>query len=372
MVSKNRLYLDKLKNRNKLEEIEFVHLLESYTKEEFLQAQKMARQIREKIYGKKIYIRGLIELSSYCAKDCYYCGIRKSNLKAQRYRLNIEQVMSCCLKGYTLGFRTFVLQGGEDPYYTDEIMVEMVSEIKRKYPDCAITLSLGERSFDSYQKLKKAGADRYLLRHETGSALHYQSLHPLDQSLEKRLHCLKELRKLGFQVGTGFMVGSPGQTDRDLAKDMIILQELDPEMVGIGPFIPHEDTIFKDEDHGSVEKTLFLLSLIRIMLPNTLIPSTTSLSSVDGKGREKGILSGANVIMPNLSPMDVREKYLLYNHKAYVGDEASESLENLKSSMKKIGYQVVIDRGDSENTSYFKNFNADDCDAKAIKGVQNV
>ncbi len=371
-MSDNSIYLKKLRDTNKLDEAEFIQLLETYTNEEFLLAQRMAREIREEIYGTKIFIRGLIELSSYCVKDCYYCGIRKSNLKAQRYRLNIEQVMSCCFKGYGLGFRTFVLQGGEDPYYTDELMVEMVSEIKKKYPDCAITLSLGERSFDSYQKLKKAGADRYLLRHETGSALHYGILHPLDQSLEKRLQCLKDLRSLGFQVGTGFMVGSPGQTDRDLAKDMMILQDMDPEMVGIGPFVPHEDTIFRKEDHGPVEKTLLLLSLIRIMLPRTLIPSTTSLSSVDGKGREKGILSGANVIMPNLSPMDVREKYLLYNHKAYVGDEASESLENLKVAMKKIGYQVVIDRGDSETKKYIEKLNLLCTETKAIKGVQNV
>lgn len=371
-MSDNSIYLKKLRDTNKLDEAEFIQLLETYTNEEFLLAQRMAREIREEIYGTKIFIRGLIELSSYCVKDCYYCGIRKSNLKAQRYRLNIEQVMSCCFKGYGLGFRTFVLQGGEDPYYTDELMVEMVSEIKKKYPDCAITLSLGERSFDSYQKLKKAGADRYLLRHETGSALHYGILHPLDQSLEKRLQCLKDLRSLGFQVGTGFMVGSPGQTDRDLAKDMMILQDMDPEMVGIGPFVPHEDTIFRKVSHGSVEKTLFLVSLIRIMLPRTLIPSTTSLSSVDGKGREKGILSGANVIMPNLSPMDVREKYLLYNHKAYVGDEASESLENLKVAMKKIGYQVVIDRGDSETKKYIEKLNLLCTETKAIKGVQNV
>lgn len=353
-MSENKRYLEKLKRDNRLEEIEFKNLLETFTPQDFDLAQTMARKIRKEVYGNDIFIRGLIELSSYCAKDCYYCGIRKSNKKAQRYRLNVNDVMSCCIKGYHLGFRTFVLQGGEDLFYTDEILVKMVSDIKEKYPDCAVTLSLGERSYKSYKKLKDAGADRYLLRHETGSAEHYQALHPSEQSLDQRLQCLEDLRSLGFQVGTGFMVGSPKQTDSDLAKDLIILQQLNPEMVGIGPFVPHEDTIFCNENHGSVRKTLFLLSLIRIMLPNTLIPSTTSLSSVDDKGREKGVLSGANVIMPNLSPMDVREKYLLYNHKAYVGDEASESLENLKGSMKKIGYQVVIDRGDSKSKTYVK------------------
>ncbi len=371
-MNKNKAYLKKLRLTKKLDEVEFVDLLQNYTNDDFITAQEMARVIREEIYGRKIYIRGLIELSSYCAKDCYYCGIRRSNAHAERYRLTPTDVMSCCRKGYDLGFRTFVLQGGEDSYYTDDLLISMLGEIKVNYPDCAVTLSLGERSFESYRKLKLAGADRYLLRHETGNPIHYGELHPKEQTLEKRLQCLKDLKSLGYQVGTGFMVGSPGQTDEDLAKDMVLLQEMNPEMVGIGPFIPHQDTKFRDESHGSVEKTLFLLSLIRIMLPGTLIPSTTSLSSVDDQGREKGILSGANVIMPNLSPMDVREKYLLYDHKAYLGDEASESLENLKVSMKKIGYSVTIDRGDSEIKSYTQPKNAAYIKDQLIKGVQNV
>lgn len=370
-MNKNLVYLEKLRLTHRLEEVEYADLLENYTQEDFNRAQRMAREIREEVYGKKVYIRGLIELSSYCAKDCYYCGIRRSNTHAQRYRLNPEEVMSCCLKGYNLGFRTFVLQGGEDSYYTDDLLVPMIKEIKMLYPDCALTLSLGERSYSSYKKLKLAGADRYLLRHETGNPLHYGKLHPREQTLEMRLQCLWDLKSLGYQVGTGFMVGSPGQTNKDLAKDMMIFQEMNPEMVGIGPFVPHQDTKFKNEVHGSVEKTLFLLSLIRIMLPETLIPATTSLSSVDGQGREKGILAGANVIMPNLSPMEVREKYLLYDHKAYLGDEAAESLENLKKSMEKIGYHVAIHRGDSENKNKVRPINVANVE-EHCKGEQNV
>ncbi len=369
-MNKNRNYLEKLRDKKQLEEIEFIHLLKNYTKEDFILAQEMAREIQKRVFGKKIYIRGLIELSSYCARDCYYCGIRRSNHNADRYRLTLDDILSCCMKGYDLGFRTFVLQGGEDSYYTDDLLVNIVSEIKSCYPDCAITLSLGERSYESYKKMKLAGADRYLLRHETGNPIHYEKLHPKEQTFTKRIQCLKNLKSLNYQVGTGFMVGSPGQTDEDLAKDMMLLKEMNPEMVGIGPFVPHQDTFFKNEPHGSVEKTLFLLSLIRIMLPETLIPSTTSLSSVDECGREKGILSGANVIMPNLSPMDVRKKYLLYDHKAYIGDEAAESLENLKVSMKKIGYVVVIHRGDSPIYTHYLNHAK--TENQLIKGVQNV
>ena len=368
-MSKNKAYLQKLRHTNKLDETEFADLIKTYTKDDFITAQEIAREIRKEVYGTKVYIRGLIELSSYCAKDCYYCGIRRSNTHAARYRLTPSEVISCCRKGYELGFRTFVLQGGEDAYYTDELLISMMREIKEVFPDCAITLSLGERCFMSYKKLKLAGADRYLLRHETANPDHYGRLHPKEQTWEKRLQCLKNLKNLGYQVGTGFMVGSPGQTDDDLAKDMVLLSEMNPEMVGIGPFIPHQDTRFRDEAHGSVEKTLFLLSLIRIMLPGTLIPSTTSLSSVDNKGREKGILSGANVIMPNLSPLEVREKYLLYDHKAYLGDEASESLENLKVSMNKIGYNVTIHRGDSEIKSYIHYKETINSGDQLIKGV---
>jgi len=291
----------------------------------------------------------LIEFTNYCKNDCYYCGIRCSNRNSDRYRLSKEDILSCAEDGYKLGFRTIVLQGGEDPYFTDEMMVDIISSIRKNYPDCAITLSIGEKSYKSYKKFYDAGADRFLLRHETADAKHYQKLHPENLSSENRKRCLYDLKDIGYQVGTGFMVGSPYQTTENISDDLIFIKELEPHMVGIGPFIAHKDTPFKDMNNGSFELTLVLLSIIRLMLPNILLPATTSLATIDKKGREKGIMAGANVVMPNLSPMNVRNKYMLYDGKANTGDEAAESLLHLKESMKKIGYNVVVDRGDFVN-----------------------
>jgi biotin synthase len=321
-------------------------LLTTYTPEDLAYAQSLAQKLREVHYGNTVYIRGLIELTSYCRCDCHYCGIRAGNPTAERYRLTPEEVLACCSNGYALGFRTFVLQGGEDPYFTDEVLVPLIQEIRRRYPDCAITLSLGERPRSSYAALFEAGANRYLLRHETADEAHYRLLHPKGQELSQRIAHLEMLQELGYQIGTGFMVGSPGQTPETLAKDLLLLQKLDPEMVGIGPFVPHHASRFKDEPAGSVELTLFLLALIRIMLPKALIPATTSLATLDGLGREKGMASGANVVMPNLSPQEVRTKYLLYDNKAFTGSEAAESLAKLKTSMAAIGLAVVVHRGD--------------------------
>ena len=307
---------------------------------------KKARQIRHEIYGKDVYIRGLIEISNYCKNDCLYCGIRRSNKLADRYRLTKEEILECCLTGYDLGFRTFVMQGGEDPYYTDDIMCDIIKSIKSQFPDCAVTLSLGEKPYESYKALKEAGADRYLLRHETANSCHYSSLHPTELTLENRKECLFNLKKLGFQVGSGFMVGSPGQTNENLAEDMLFLKELNPQMVGIGPFIPHKDTPFAQEPAGSAEKTLIMIALTRLMLPNALLPSTTALGTLLPDGRERGILSGANVVMPNLSPKSVREKYMLYDNKISTGDEAAESKLNLEKKFKAIGYEIVVARGD--------------------------
>lgn len=339
-----RELIDKLIKTKELSKYEWITLIENIDDTEYLFSK--AREIRHKVYGKDVYIRGLIEISNYCKNDCYYCGIRRSNKKADRYRLTKEQILECCETGYDLGFRTFVMQGGEDPYYTDEIMCDIIRSIKSKYPDCAITLSLGEKSFDTYKKYKEAGADRYLLRHETANSCHYASLHPEELSLEKRKECLFSLKKAGFQVGSGFMVGSPGQTTENLAEDMLFLKELDPQMVGIGPFIPHKDTPFKDQCAGSVERTLIMIALLRLMLPNALLPSTTALGTLSSDGRERGILAGANVVMPNLSPKAVREKYLLYDNKISTGDEAAESKNNLQKRMESIGYNIVVARGD--------------------------
>ncbi len=337
--------LNKLKTQTVLSREEYLVLIrnrESVRDE----AARLASSVRDAIYGKRIFIRGLIEFTNYCKNNCYYCGIRAQNEEAERYRLMPEEIIACTDSGYGLGFRTFVLQGGEDPYYSDEILVPIISKIKERFPDCALTLSVGERSYESYQKLKKAGADRYLLRHETANRQHYGMLHPENMSWENRIRCLKDLKGLGFQTGAGFMVGSPGQTEEDLADELLFLKKIDPEMVGIGPFIPHKDTPFRDEVPGSAELTLFLLSLIRLTLPDVLLPATTALGTVDPMGREKGILSGANVLMPNLSPVDVRDKYLLYDNKICTGEEAAQCIECLKERVQKTGYEIVTDRGD--------------------------
>ena len=339
--------IDKLKDTKTLTKEEWIALIKNRTPALAEYLFEQARNVREEHYGKDIYIRGLIEFTNYCKNDCYYCGICKSNHNALRYRLNKEEILECCVHGYELGFRTFVLQGGEDGYFTDERMVEIVSEIKRIFPDCAITLSIGEKSFDSYKKFHDAGADRYLLRHETYDLEHYGKLHPSVLTAKHRQKCLWDLREIGYQVGTGFMVGSPYQTASNLADDMLFIKELNPQMVGIGPFIPHKDTMFAKEPAGTLELTLYMLGLLRLMLPKVLLPATTALGTIAENGRELGILAGANVVMPNLSPTSVREKYLLYDNKAYTGDEAAESVEHLRKQMKNIGYEVVVSRGDS-------------------------
>lgn len=349
----NRLFplIDKLEKEKILTKREFITLIDRFDDETAEYAAKKAREIRENVYGKDVYIRGLIEFTNYCKNDCYYCGIRRSNTCAERYRLSKEQILFCCEQGYELGLRTFVLQGGEDPFYTDEALAGIVASIKTSYPDCAITLSIGERSAQSYRKLHEAGADRFLLRHETANDAHYAKLHPAAQTLQSRKECLWNLKKIGYQVGTGFMVGSPGQTSENLAEDLLFLKELDPQMVGIGPFIPHHDTPFANEPRGTVQMTTFLISLIRIMLVSVLLPATTALGTIDGNGREAGILAGANVVMPNLSPVDVRSKYLLYDNKICTGDESAQCLRCMAARMKKIGYTVVVARGDYKSAN---------------------
>ena len=308
-----------------------------------------AYQMKLKYIGKKVSIRGLIEISNICRKNCYYCGIRKSNLNAHRYRLTKEEILDCCRIGYELGFRTFVLQGGEDGWFTVPRLADIVSDIHKNWPDCAITLSVGEMEHDAYQTLFDAGADRYLLRHETYDEAHYRMLHPASLSALHRQNCLWDLKSIGYQIGTGFMVGAPFQTTENLADDMLFLKELNPHMVGIGPFIPHHDTQFAEEPAGTLELTLYLLGLIRLMLPKVLLPATTALGTISPTGREQGILAGANVVMPNLSPTEVRKDYLLYDNKICTGDESAQCKNCLAQRMESVGYHVVVDRGDSLN-----------------------
>ncbi len=341
--------IEKLSTDKSLLLEEYGLILDDYTEDDADFARKLAVGIRQSVYGNAVYIRGLIEVSNYCKNGCLYCGINRDNKTCVRYRLTKEEILSCCEKGYALGFRTFVMQGGEDNHLTDEFVCEVVSEIKERYPDCAVTLSLGEKSYDSYKALYDAGADRYLLRHETADSEHYSRLHPSDLSLESRLECLHNLKKIGYQVGCGIMVGSPYQTNKHIAKDLKFIEEFDPQMCGIGPFLPHKDTVFADKEKGSFELTLFLLSLIRIMKPSILLPSTTALGTLVDGGREMGILSGANVIMPNLSPDTAKDKYMLYDNKLRTGLESVEGLENLKKKFADIGYEIVTDRGDYKN-----------------------
>lgn len=309
--------------------------------------QSLADKTRQKFYGKKVYLRGLIEISSYCRNNCLYCGIRCSNKNADRYRLSREEILSCCENGYRLGFRTFVMQGGEDPYFTDDIICPIIAEIRDKYPDCAITLSLGERSYESYRRMKEAGADRYLLRHEAADEELYSKLHPENMRLETRKKCLFSLRELGYQVGSGFMVGAPFQTTKHLIADLRFLQELQPQMIGIGPFVPHHCTPFAGEKGGTTELTLRLLGIIRLMFPEVLLPATTALGTISPDGRERGLMTGCNVVMPNLSPVGVRKKYDLYDNKISSGDEAAECRDSLRKRIEAIGYEVSQERGDA-------------------------
>ena len=326
---------------------EMVLLLESKEDEIRDYLAKTARQIADSIYGKEIYTRGLIEFTNYCKNSCLYCGIRSENKNINRYRLTKVEILSCTDQGYELGFRTFVLQGGEDAYFNDETMCDIVAAIKEKHPDCAITLSIGERSGESYKRLFDAGADRYLLRHETADEEHYKKLHPGNLLLSNRMRCLQELKDIGYQVGCGFMVGSPYQTYETLYKDLMFIKESRPHMVGIGPFIPHHDTPFRDEAAGTLEMTLKLLSIIRLIHPEVLLPATTALGTIHPQGREMGILAGANVVMPNLSPVEVRKDYLLYDNKLCTGEESAMCRDCLDKRITGIGYKLVESRGDS-------------------------
>ena len=338
--------IDKLHYEKGLSRDEFVKLLEGFNAEDAQYLHSRSRAAANLFFENRIFIRGLIEFTNYCKNDCFYCGIRRSNKKAERYRLDKEDILQCCRNGYELGFRTFVLQGGDDPWYSDEKLVGIISSIRKTYPDCAITLSIGEKTYDQYLSYFNAGANRFLLRHETANAGHYAKIHPVGLSAENRQRCLYDLKKIGYQVGTGFMVGSPYQPVENIAEDLMFIKELDPQMVGIGPFIPHTDTPFNDFPSGGLDLTLFIIGILRLMLPNALIPSTTALGTIHPNGREMGILAGANVVMPNLSPVNVRGKYLLYDNKICTGEEAAECKFCLQNRMKKIGYEIVVDRGD--------------------------
>lgn len=339
-------WIDKLRKERTLRQEEFRQLLTGCDAETLRTINRQAREVSLLHFGNKIYIRGLIEVSNCCRNNCYYCGIRKGNPAIERYRLTEESILDCCKQGYDLGFRTFVLQGGEDPALTDDRIEKTVSAIRQNYPDCAITLSLGEKPRDVYERFFRAGANRYLLRHETYNEQHYGQLHPAEMSGKRRLQCLQDLKDIGYQTGTGIMVGSPGQTVEHIIEDIRFIERLRPEMIGIGPFLPHHDTPFAGYPGGTVEQTLLLLSIFRLMHPSALIPATTALATLAPDGRERGILAGANVVMPNLSPREERKKYELYNDKASLGAESAEGLAVLQKQLNAIGYEISTERGD--------------------------
>lgn len=344
-----RWILNKLREERTLTPEEFRQLLTECDAETLHAINEQAREVSLRHFGNKIYIRGLIEVSNCCRNNCFYCGIRKGNTQVERYRLSEESILDCCEQGYELGFRTFVLQGGEDPAFTDERIESVVSAIRQKYPDCAITLSLGEKSREAYERFFRAGANRYLLRHETYDESHYRQLHPAEMSCRHRLQCLRDLKEIGYQTGTGIMVGSPQQTVEHLIQDILFIGELRPEMIGIGPFLPHQDTPFAGCPAGTMEQSLLLLSIFRLMHPQALIPATTALATLSPDGRERGILAGANVVMPNLSPREERKKYTLYNNKASLGAESAEGIRILARQLKEIGYEISFSRGDFLN-----------------------
>lgn len=339
--------VEKLYRTGNIDDSEIKSLVETDDKGVSNLIVKYADETKQKYYGKKVFLRGLIEISSYCKNDCFYCGIRRSNKNAERYRLSREEILSCCENGCELGFRTFVMQGGEDSYFTDDLMCSLIYEIKNKYPDCAVTLSLGERPYESYRRMKEAGADRYLLRHETASDELYRKLHPKEMSPANRKQCLFNLRELGYQVGSGFMVGVPFQTTENIVEDLRFLQKLQPHMIGIGPFVPHHETLFSDKKGGTLELTLRILGILRLMFPKALIPATTALGTVSPDGRELGLKTGCNVVMPNLSPVGVRKKYDLYDNKICTGEESAECVECLEKRIRSAGYEVSSERGDA-------------------------
>ena len=338
--------IDKLYYENNATKEELIYLLDKIKEDEKDYLLEKSDKIRKKYYDNKVYMRGLIEFTNYCVRNCRYCGIRRYNSKVDRYRLSLDEILECADVGNRLGYKTFVLQGGEDPYFTDERMIEIIQAIRGKYPENAITLSIGERSYESYKKMFEAGANRYLLRHETATKQLYESLHP-NASYENRIQCLYNLKEIGYEVGAGFMIGLPNQSNEDLVNDLLFIKKLDPHMCGIGPFIPQKDTPLKNEVGGTVEKTIIILALLRLMIPKAMLPATTALGSIDSLGREKGLKAGANVVMPNLSPKQVRDKYALYDGKICTGDEAAEYRNYIERRINLAGYEVEICRGDS-------------------------
>ncbi len=353
-MSKLQNLFEKIYQTNYLTKEEITYLLQNITDADREVLYNYALKTKQAYYGNKVYLRGLIEFSNICRQDCLYCGIRASNVKVERYRLTPEEIIGCCDQGYVLGYRTFVLQSGEDLWYTEEILVALIQEIKKRYPEVAITLSIGERRVETYQSLFASGADRFLMRHETASKELYETLHPT-MRFEDRRACLNALKEIGYQVGAGFMVGLPGQTFADLAKDLRYLMELRPDMIGIGPFIPHSETPLGTETGGTLEDTLVMVALARLLIPESLIPATTALGTLHPQGRELALKAGANVVMPIITPTSVRKQYALYENKICGDDHPEDCRYCIERRIQSAGFEADLGRGDSWSSLHMKN-----------------
>ncbi len=347
-IDKTKIYqlIDELSERGSLLREQYLFILKNITKDEIGYLFDKGYQKKQNTYGNKVYLRGLIEISNYCKMGCKYCGINYKQDEIERYRLTIEEILACCEEGYNLGYRTFVIQSGEDAYYTDDRLKSLLQSIKTKFDDVRITLSLGERSRDSFQKLYDYGADRYLLRHETASRKLYEHLHPSFMSFDNRRMCLDDLKDIGYQVGGGFMVGSPTQTNEDLVEDLIYLKELDPHMVGIGPYLCHSDTELAGNASGTLDETLVMVSMVRLILPKALLPATTALGSLHPIGREKALKVGANVMMPNISPTNNRSKYEIYQNKICTADTSDKCRNCIEARIVGVGHEIDLGVGD--------------------------
>lgn len=344
--NKIKFLVNKLAKNSNLEKDEFLYIIENITTEEVNYLYKKAYEVKYIYYQNRVFLRGLIEISNYCNMGCKYCGINYKSEKIDRYRLTPDEILKCCEIGYGLGYKTFVLQGGEDPFYSDEVIVKILKRIKSNFPEVRITLSIGERSKESYQKIFAAGADRYLLRHETASRRLYEHVHPDSMSFDNRRKCLMYLKEIGYQVGAGFMVGLPTQNNEDLVEDLVFLKELKPEMIGIGPYLCHEDTELRGNDSGTLEETLVMVALTRLLLPKTLLPATTALGTLDELGREKALKAGANVLMPNISPTENRAKYEIYQNKICITDTSDQCRNCIEARIIGVGHEIDLGVGD--------------------------
>ena len=335
--------LEKAKTSSALTPEDLVTLL-SATEEQIPQLMAAADAVRLQTVGNQVHLRGIIEFSSYCSQRCCYCGLRADNKKIQRYRLTPEQILDTARAAVETGYRTLVLQSGEDTLFSEKCIAELTAEIKKM--DVAVTLSCGERSYKTYQLWREAGADRYLIKQETADPALYRCLRP-GHTLQQRLQCQHWLKELGYQVGSGCMIGLPGQTVETLARDLQLMKEMHIDMSGMGPFIPHPETPLRQNHTGSVSMTIKMLATARLFMPWLLLPATTSLASLHPQGRELALRAGASVIMPNVSPEAFRTLYQIYPGKLNTRNSMADYRAEITTLIEKEGRTVALDLGHS-------------------------